>query len=467
MWWRRRRYLLLEIDQIIARSQAVAESILRELPGHDGLASLAGNVVESAKEAERCTRAMSRPWSLHRLPPVFLFTSLVALLGWIYLHFVHVASIEVAISSSDASDLRQRLEESEDLHPRVRITDGSRENLDLLARGEVDLAFVQGGVPIPDHLPRRELSNRETLLLFLRQEVSRLARAKVVLTSAAEQGSHSVLRDFLAASRMGDPPAIRHEWGLLSGEGDYAIPDDVDAVFVVKDLASDATARAVRRLSDAGFTMASPMLGVRGDDLDYLEVVELPRGHLLEDPAVPASPLRTYDVSAYVVAREGLSPGLHAAVHRLLTEGEEAPEWSEADPTDLEQAGTLLGAIKSLLDLLIFIALAFLALLGFEIASYRRRFHQLNTIITLIGIHQGEKDISPTADPSERRSATRYLERCIDLLSLIDAISGYYVQRNSSLLYSTLLSTVGQRSSSLKMAILLRLQLAAAAEARR
>ena len=409
---------------------------------------------------------MSRPWSLHRLPPIFLFTSLVALLGWIYLHFVHVASIDVAISSTDATELRERLEASEDLRPVIRSTSGSRENLELLARREVDLAFVQGGVPIPGDLPRYELANRETLLVFLKPDLPRLARAKVVLTSTAEQGSHSVLRDFLAASRVTDPPAIRHEWGLLSGEAAYAIPDDVDAVFVVKDLASDATARAVRRLSDAGFTLASQMLGVRADELDYLEPIELPRGHLLDEPPVPSSTLRTYGVSAYVVAREGLSPGLLAAVHRLLTEDEGAPVWNEADPTDLEQAGQLLGSIKSLVDLLIFIGLAFLALLGFEIASYRRRFHQLNTIITLIGIHQGEKDISPTADPPERRNATRYLGRCIDLLSLIDAISGYYVQRNSSLLYSTLLSTVGQRSSSLKMAILLRLQLAAAAESR-
>lgn len=467
MWWRRRRYLLLEIDQIIVRSQAVAESILRELPGHDGLANLAGNLVESAKEAERCTRAMSRPWSLHLLPPLFLITSIAALLGWIYLHFVHAASIDVAISSSDATELRERLDSSGELRPVIRVTSGSRDNLDLLARGEVDLAFVQGGVPIPDDLPRHELPNRETLLVFLRPDLSRLARAGVVLTSTAEQGSHSVLRDFLAASRAVDPPAIRHEWELLSGEADYAIPEDVDAVFVVKDLSADGTARAVRRLSDAGFTLASPMLGVRGDDLDYLVPIELPRGHLLDDPPVPETTLRTYGVSAYVVAREGLSPGLHAAVHRLLTEDEGAPAWNEADPTDLEQAGQLLGAIKSLVDLLIFIGLAFLALLGFEIASYRRRFHQLNTIITLIGIHQGEKDISPTADPSARRSATRYLGRCVDLLSLIDAISGYYVQRNSSLLYSTLLATVGQRSSSLKMAILLRLQLAAVAEARR
>lgn len=147
MWWRRRRYLLLEIDQIIARSQAVAESILRELPGHDGLANLAGNVVESAKEAERCTRAMSRPWSLHRLPPIFLFTSLIALLGWIYLHFVHVASIDVAISSTDATDLQARLEASDDLRSKIHVTEGSRQNLELLAHGEVVSARILGPVP--------------------------------------------------------------------------------------------------------------------------------------------------------------------------------------------------------------------------------------------------------------------------------------------------------------------------------
>jgi hypothetical protein len=93
-----------------------------------------------------------------------------------------------------------------------------------------------------------------------------------------------------------------------------------------------------------------------------------------------------------------------------------------------------------------------------EIASYRRRFHQLNTIISLIGIHQGNKDLLDESDPDVRRRHLNYLARCVDLLSLIDTIAGYYVQRNGSLLYSNLLSAVTQRSSNLKLAILMRMQ---------
>lgn len=457
-WWRRQRYAQLEIEKILEHAEQVAEEIVRELPNHDGLHHLAGNVIESVREADRCTRAMSRPWSLHRLPPYFLITSIALLLAWLYWQFLHVASVEVALPSSDAAALRAQLDEAEDLRPTIRITAGSRENIELLMRGEVDIGFVQGGIEIPAELPRHELPARETVLLFVRPGLSRLGAAKVILTSIAEQGSHSVLQDFLRAARIGTVPSMRHEWAMLSSAEDYAIPEDVDAVFVVKDLASDDTARAVRRLADAGFTMTSPSLGVRGEELEYLEPIELPRGHILDEPAVPKSPVRTYEVAAYVAAKSGLRPSLLAAVHRMLADTEETAPWLAADPTDFETAGQVLGAIKSLLDLLIFIGLAFLALLGLEIASYRRRFHQLNTIISLIGIHQGNKDLLDEADPDVRRRHLLYLARCIDLLSLIDTTAGYYVQRNGSLLYSNLLTAVTQRSSNLKLAILMRMQ---------
>jgi hypothetical protein len=50
-----------------------------------------------------------------------------------------------------------------------------------------------------------------------------------------------------------------------------------------------------------------------------------------------------------------------------------------------------------------------------------------------------------------------YLELCSDLLSLISAVSGYYTQENSSLLFNNLSEVVHQRCDALKINIQLKL----------
>ena len=53
----------------------------------------------------------------------------------------------------------------------------------------------------------------------------------------------------------------------------------------------------------------------------------------------------------------------------------------------------MLQGLDSFLSILVYIGLAFLALLGLEAISYRRRFHELNTLISLISMHQSDKDV--------------------------------------------------------------------------
>ena len=46
-----------------------------------------------------------------------------------------------------------------------------------------------------------------------------------------------------------------------------------------------------------------------------------------------------------------------------------------------------------------------------------------------------------------------YLSICSDLLGLVSVIGGYYSQENSSLLYSSLLDTIHERSNGMKLNI--------------
>ena len=73
-------------------------------------------------------------------------------------------------------------------------------------------------------------------------------------------------------------------------------------------------------------------------------------------------------------------------------------------------------------------------LLGIEIATYRRRFNELNTFISLISMHQSNKDVLGLTDEKQRAKNLLYLSLCSDLLGIIGVITGYYSQENPSLL---------------------------------
>ena len=102
------------------------------------------------------------------------------------------------------------------------------------------------------------------------------------------------------------------------------------------------------------------------------------------------------------------------------------------------------------------IGLAFLALLGVDVFAYRKQFHELNSLVSIVSMLQSNKDVLgvPVAVRGEN---LLYLSLCSDMLSLISAISGYYTQENSSLLFNNLSEVVHQRCDSLKINIQLKL----------
>jgi hypothetical protein len=448
----RGRLLRLEIDPVIARAEAIVERIDCQLPGHPGIARAAAGVAAAACEAKRVARVLHRPWGLHQLPAFFLAVALALFAAWVYWQFFHVTTLTVAIPERDAVELRKRLAAGDRVRFRQVLTEGSRENARRLQASQVDLAFVQGGVPIDQDLPRMEIPDAELVLFFVRPGIDHPTQVQRVLTSVEGQGSHCVLQDFVHIWQIEDRVQYVHQWTRLAGEAPYELPDSVDAVFAIKDPANESVCRAARRLAEAGFHLFTPDLGARAGDLDYLRPGQIPRAYFGWQPLVPEQPVATYSVTTYLVARRGLTPRLRAAAAHLLDSRHVTLAEAGFEPT-FSDAGDVLQTVEALLGILVYIGLAFLTLLGLEVIRYRRRFHELNTLISLISMHQSEKDVLGLSNKELQRENMLYLRICSDLLGLISVISGYYTQENSSLLYSNLLEIIHHRCSGLKLNI--------------
>lgn len=446
----------LEIGPLIAQAESLHLRVARELPAHSGIASLAGAVTRVAREADRVSQKLREPLGLHRLPAAFLGLALVVLVGWIYYSFLRNTTLTVAMPDRDAHELRHRVVSDQRLQFRAVGVPGSREALAEVQSGRVDLAFVQGGFTIPPNLPRLTTPHPELVLWFLRSRLQGVKEVRTVLTSLENEGSHTVARMFLRDWKIAEQVRFVHDWKALSETGDYEIPPEVDAVFVVKDPADEKTLEAAERLAQAGFVLADADLGARGADNEFLAPTTLPAGYLDSATQVPPRPVATYSVATYLVARAGLTPKMLAAAGHLL---DRIPPRLDAQglETGLNEASEVFQGVDAFLGILINLGLAFLALLGWEMLAYRRQFHELNSLISLISVHQSNKDVLGVADPQLRKDNLLYLSLCSDLLGLISMIAGYYTQENSSLLFHSLPEIIHQRCDGLKINIQLKI----------
>jgi hypothetical protein len=446
----------LLIGPVIDKAEELHERVRRDLPAHDGLASLAEAAAKAAHEAELVSRQLRRPLGLHRLPAMFLAAALLILVGWIYFTFLRSSTLTIALPDRDAQALRSRIAQDRRVNFRWQIVRGSREGADLVRRGRADLAFIQGGIPIPQELPRREIPAPEIVLWFVRSTVTDTRDVRRVLTSVRDEGSHTVAQLFTKAWKIDQQVQYVHEWQALSENAAYRIPDDVDAVFVVKDPADERTLVAAERLASAAFRLASPELGARAGMHDFLRPHAIPPGYLRSLPPYPPQAVSTYSVATYLVARQGLTPRLLATAGHLLEGAPPSMSAGGFEPT-LHEASDAFQGIDAFLGILINIGLAFLALLGWEMLAYRKRFHELNSLISLISVHQSSKDILGVTDARRRTNNLLYLSLCSDLLGLISMIAGYYTQENSSLLFNSLPEIIHQRCDGLKINIQLKI----------
>jgi hypothetical protein len=394
---------------------------------------------------------------------MFLGIALALFVGWSYFHFFGVATLTIALPDRDAEELRARVSREQRLQFQPVIVRGSREAVELVTNGKVDLAFVQGGLPLPHDLPRLETQQPELVLWFVRKDQPDAAAIKKILTSLSGEGSHSVAQSFLKAWTLDSQVEFVHDWKLLSGEEPFVIPEDIDAVFVVKDPSDDQTLRACARLAASGFRLASPNLGARMAQLEYLKPAFIPEGYLQSIPVFPDQPVATYSVVTYLAARRNLTPRLLALAARLI-DGKPPSISDSSFSATIGETSEIFQGVEAFMGILINIVLAFLALLGFETMAYRKRFHELNSLVSLISMHQSAKDVMGVTDPKLRRDNLLYLSLCSDLLGLVSSVSGYYTQENSSLLFNNLPEIIHQRCDGMKINIQLKILHALIAE---
>lgn len=450
------RPLQLRIEPIIAAAETVRLRVQTDLPTHQGLAGAAANVANAARQAERVSKEIQRPWSLHRLPAIFLGVALLLLLGWTYWRFVHTTQLTIAMPDRDFSELQKRVHGGSKVSFKPVIVPGSREGAEKVARGDVDLAFIQGGIAIPPNLPRLETPSPETILWLTREPEPNLRSVSKVLTSLAGEGSHTVALSIFALWKLDQKIEWVHDWRELSTNENYEIAKDVDAVFVVKDPGDDKTLVAIERLTKAGFKVQPVELGARASRLDYLHPATIPTKHFGFQPDVPAAAIPTYSVSTFLVARPGLTPRLLAEANHLLDFHPQTIEDGGFEP-NMNDASEMFQGIEAFLGIIVNIGLAFLALLGLEVMAYRKRFHELNSLISLISMLQSNKDVAGVRDAAVKHENLVYLSLCSDLLGQISMISGYYTQENSSLLFNNLSEVIHQRCDGLKINIQLKI----------
>jgi hypothetical protein len=446
----------LKIEPVVGVAESLAERVRRELPTHDGLATAANGVATAARQAERVSQSMKSVFSLHRLPAAFLAAALVCLAIWIYWRFFYVATLTLALPDRDASQLRDRVAGPQQVEFRWVLVPGSHEAVEKVAAGEVDLAFVQGGLEIPRDLPRLETPSPELVLWLTRGSDSEPGQVTKILTSLAGEGSHSVAQAFLAAGLIRGQVEFVHDWRRLTTESDYQTAEDVGAVFVVKDPADEKTIAGVEKLLAAGFQLQSPEIGARASKLDFLKAATIPKGYLQPDPPVPDVPVPTYSVTTFIVARRNLTPRLLAHAAHVLDAGPATIAEKQFDPTTAN-ASEMFQGIEAFMGIIVNIGFAFLALLGLDVMTYRKQFHELNSLVSLLSMLQSNKDVLGLADSGQKAENLLYLGLVSDLLGVISMISSYYTQENSSLLFNNLSEVIHQRCDGLKINIQLKI----------
>jgi hypothetical protein len=448
--------LRLKIEPVVQNAEAVKLRVERDLPQHTGLVSLAAGVATAARDAEHVAEKLRKPLGLHRLPALFLVLALALLVAWTYIQFFRTTTLRIALPDSDFQAIKSQMTRDH----RIQFTEvpisGSTEAIAAVLGNKADLGLVQGGIEIPDHLPRLETPNPEIVLWFVRSSISDLGSVRQILTNVEGAGSHLVAKAFLKAWKRTDQVQFHFDWKRVTSDDQYQIPNAIDAVFVVKDPSDSQTLYAVERLGAAGFRLDSPDIGARVNQLEYLNPYTIPVGYLRSLPPFPSQPVSTYSVKTYLIASESMTPRMLAAASHLLDRQPTSMSAGRYEP-NLSEASELFQGVDAFLGIIINLVLAFLALTGLEMMAYRKRFHELNSLVSLISIHQSSKDVLGVINPALRKDHLLYLSLCSDLLGLVSMIGGYYTQENSSLLFSGLPEIIHQRCDGLKINIQLKI----------
>ncbi|NUM34302.1 MAG: hypothetical protein HUU50_07150 [Candidatus Brocadiae bacterium] len=438
----------LEIEPVIQRAKEVKESIHKELVQHSGIRQLSLQVLRAAEKSKEVSEQSSHPLAFHKIPLYLLILVVIWCGYWIYCHFYHVSTVRFAIQERDTSFVTKKIGGRLALE---FIPDaGSVDGLKMLEDRKADVCFVQGGVEIPETYHRLTLPEKETIL-FLLKKGKNPQEIQQVLTSVEGQGSHLLAAKILEILGKQNISFI-HDWTKLTDDSSFVIPENIDAVLVSKSLLEAKNLKALKRLFEKGFVVQSLDLGIWGDSQSYLQRARVRTGYFLLEPSIPDAPKETYLVNTYLVSHHSFNPIKLRAIANLFY------------PKDILQSKDEEAAVKDFLERAdafsqIFMSAAFflIALFGIGVLAHRRRFNELNTLISLINIHQSAKDLYDESDPEVCKRYRHYLAYCSDLLGIIDVITGYYAQEDSTLLFNGFCSVIHQRCMNLKVNIQLKI----------
>jgi len=216
----------------------------------------------------------------------------------------------------------QRRLAREGLKVDLRRTAGSVENLALLRRGVVDVAFLQGGIYQPGEDPEHRVRGmaaiyREPLWIFYRGKpvtdgLGALAERRVSI-GASGSGTEAVARTLLGA--LGLPTAGSNRLNLTSAEARRALEEaQIDAAFFVGSY-KDPNISALLHRPDVhllGFTRDAAF----ARNFPYLSPVRIPEGVLDLKADLPREEITLMAPAAMLVCRESLHPRV---VEQLLS----------------------------------------------------------------------------------------------------------------------------------------------------
>jgi len=426
-------------------------------PLDTALVELASDVVEAIDLAARRIARMRSPLSLPKIRVYLIISAVVALIWWVYANYLQPKVVTVAATAEDIALLEERVRRNSIPKIEFMISPGSPDNIILIEEKTADVAIVQGGVRLPVGMTVIGSVHKEHILYFVRDDAPNVTVPRVI-TYKEGQGSHLLGEIFFRLWGYETVSWI-HSWDQIGSDESHVIAANATAIFIVVDPANPITGNAIKRVSNAGFHLEDPDIGVNATHLPYLNRIDVPPAYYhLKDPSVPgdrAINLRTYTVDKYMVTSRSLTYAQKTTLRRAF----ELSSGVEALPsTFLHTQGISLTAdIDHALAVIVNFVIVVVALFGLEILFYRHYVHELNSLISRISLLQSERDLHDIEEREQQKPNIFALETCSDLLGLISSLAGYYAQENAALMFQGLTGSVHNRANTLKINIQLKI----------
>jgi len=445
------------MQRLVDGARKVQQRTSECAPPDTAILELATDVVEAIDLAAIRITRMKSPLSLAKIRVYLIISAVAVLIWWAYANYLQPKVVTVAATAEDIAVLEERVRRNNILNIEFMLSPGSPDNVVLVEEKAADVAVVQGGVELPVGLTVFGSVHKEHILYFVRGDGLDVTVPRVI-TYKEGQGSHLLGEIFFRLWGYETVSWI-HSWDQIGSDASHVISPDATAIFIVVDPANPVTGNAIKRVSNAGFHLRYPDIGVNATHLPYLDRIDVPPGYYhLTNPSVPGDRVRnlqTYTVDKYMVASRSLTYAQTTTLRRAfeLSSGVEALPSTFLHTQGISLTADVDHALAVIVNFVIIIA----ALFGLEILFYRHYIHELNSLISRISLLQSERDLHDIDDREKQKPNIFALEICSDLLGLISSLAGYYGQENAALMFQGLTGSVHNRANTLKINIQLKI----------